>query len=455
MTDRRQAEADALTLLDDLLARAVAAGADAADAVMVRSLSMGASWRMGKAEDIERSEGRDIGLRVLVGQRQAVVSGTDFKADALDELAARAVAMARISPEDRFCGLADPALLAGAVPDLDLDDGGEPDMESLLETARITEEAALAVAGVKQSEGASASAGGGTVAIAIRGPESRFSAAYSSSSYSVSCSVIAADAAGRMERDYDYSSVRHRTALEAPAKIGTHAAERAVRRVGARKMGSARVPVIFDPRIASSLVGHFAGAINGQAIARGTSFLKDSMGRKVFADGITITDDPLRRRGLRSRPVDGEGVTTRTMHLVDDGVLTSWVLDSATALQLGLQSTGHASRGTSAPPAPGTSNLYLANGTMSPADLIADIAQGFYVTELIGFGVNGVTGDYSRGAAGFWIEKGEIAFPVSEMTVAGNLKDMFLNLVPANDLEFRAATNAPTVRVDGMTVAGA
>ena len=445
---------DALTLLDDLLKRAQAHGADAADAVMIVSDSVGASWRMGKPEDLERSESCDVGLRVIRGRKQATVSSTDLKPSMLEELAERANAMARVSPDDQWCGLADSALYAADIPDLDLDDHPEQETERLIERARAAEEAALAVDGVKQSEGGSAGVGHTRMALAIRGGERPFAASYSASSHSVSCSVIAEDAEGHMERDYDFSSARHFEDLRGPEDVGRQAALNTVRRVGARKMGSNKVPVVFDPRVANSLLGHFAGAINGAAIARGTSFLKDRMDKQIFADGIGVIDDPLRRRGLRSRPVDGEGVAVRRWDLIEDGVLRTWMLDSSTARQLGLQTTGHAGRGAGSSPSPGPSNLYMTAGAKTPGELIGEIESGFYVTELIGFGVNGVTGDYSRGAAGFWIEKGEIAFPVSEMTIAGNLKEMFLHLTPANDLVFRYATNAPTVRVDGMTVAG-
>ncbi len=257
-----------------------------------------------------------------------------------------------------------------------------------------------------------------------------------------------------MERDYEFSSRRHAADLESAAEIGRRAGEKAVRRLGPRKVKSQSVPIVYDPRVSGGLVGHFASAISGSAIARGTSFLKKEMGKPVFAKGISIVDDPHMKRGLRSKPFDGEGVMNRRFHLIEDGVLTTWLLDTATARQLGLETTGHASRGTGGPPSPSTTNLYMEAGCLSVKELIADIRQGLYVTEMIGMGINGVTGDYSRGASGFWIENGEIAYPVSEITVAGNLKDMFLNMTPADDLEFRYGTNAPTIRVEGMTVAG-
>jgi PmbA protein len=257
-----------------------------------------------------------------------------------------------------------------------------------------------------------------------------------------------------MERDYDFSSALHASDLDAPDKIGRTAGERAVARLNPRKMSTRKVPVVFDPRVAGSLVGHLAGAINGAAIARKSSFLRDKMGTKLFADGIRIVDNPLRKRGLRSRPFDAEGIAGRALAVIDDGVLRSWLLDCATARELGLITTGHASRGVSSTPSPGATNLHLDAGTLTPAQLIGDIEDGLYITDLIGMGVNGVTGDYSRGASGFWIENGERTFAVSEMTIAGHLFDIFRSLTPADDLEFRYGTNAPTVRVEGLTVAG-
>jgi PmbA protein len=450
MIDSKATEARALDRLGDVVARARRAGAEAADAIFLQSLSLGTSVRLGEPEDLERSESSDLGLRVLIGKQQAFVSTTDTAPAALDELVGRALAMARAAPEDAFCGLADRALLARAIPDLDLADASEPTPAELEARARAAEDAARAVPGVTNSEGAEAGFGRSTVALCT---SDGFAGAYSGTRHGVSVSVIAASEAG-MERDYDFSSARHLADLADPAAVGRSAGEKAVRRLNPRKVVSRAVPVVFDPRVAGSLLGHLAGAISGTAVARKTSFLKDRLGEMVFAPGIEIVDDPLRRRGLRSRPFDGEGVAGRQRRLVDGGRLTTWLLDSATARQLGLASTGHASRGTASPPTPAPTNLYLQPGKLSPAALLADIAEGFYVTELIGFGVNGVNGDYSRGAAGFWIERGALAYPVSELTIAGNLKDMFRQLTPADDLVFKYGTDAPTVRVDGMTVAG-
>jgi len=437
------------TLAERLVAAARRAGADAADAVAERGMSLSVEVRDGTVEASERSEGDNMGLRAFVGRRQAVVSTNDLTGN-LDELAERAVAMARVAPEDRFAGLAEPERLARQVPDLDLLDPELPSVTQLEAMARAAEAAALAVKGVSKSGGASASAGiGGMVLVTSGG----FKGSYLGSRHGVSMQAIAGEGTG-MEQDYDFSSAIHAADLTAPELIGRSAGERAVRRLNPRKVTTRRVPVVFDPRISGSLVGHLASAINGGAIARKTSFLKDRMGERLFAPGIAIVDDPLRRRGLRSHPFDGEGVAGERRALVRDGVLASWILDCATARELGLATTGHARRGVSSTPSPGASNLHLEPGAVSADALIGDIADGFYVTDLIGMGANMVTGDYSRGASGFWIENGERSYPVSEMTIAGHLNEIFRNLTPANDLVFRYGTNAPTVRLEGLTVAG-
>ena len=436
-------------LAERLVAAAGRAGADAADALAVRSVSLAVEVREGAVEESERSEGDDVGLRAFVGRRQAVVSTNDVNAD-VAKLAERAVAMAKVAPEDPFAGLADPARLARDVPDLDLLDPDLPTVALLEERAQRAERAGLAVKGVTKSGGASASAGiGGLVLVTSHG----FRGAYLSSGQSVSMTAIAGEGTA-MERDYDYSSTLHGADLDPPEKVGRTAGERTVERLNPRKVKTKRVPIVFDRRIAGSLVSHLASAINGAAVARKTSFLKDRLGERLFRPGVHVIDDPLRRRGLRSRPFDAEGVATRRLAVVEDGVLASWILDSATARELGFASTGHAQRGVSSTPAPGPSNLHLAAGSDTPEGLMADIAEGFYVTDLIGVGVNQVTGDYSRGASGFWIENGKRSYPVSEVTIAGNLIEMFQTLLPANDLEFRFGTNAPSVRVEGITVAG-
>jgi PmbA protein len=440
---------DRLSTLSDLIAAARRAGADAADALLVASASLSVKRRLGQIEQLERSEGFDLGLRVFVGRRVAVVSSTEPDPKGFAALAERAVAMARVVPEDPFAGLPEPVPMPPR--DLDLDDPSEPAAEALLARAAAAEEAALAVPGVTNTEGAEA--GWARTHFALVG-SSGFAGAFARSSHSVSATALAGTGTG-MERDYDWSSTVHLADLDDPVAIGRRAGEQAVRRLNPTRPRTARIPVVFDPRVAGSLLGHLAGAINGAAVARGTSFLKDRMGERVLAAGLTVRDDPLRRRGLRSRPFDGEGMPGEGRAIVADGMLTTWLLDWRSARQLGLASTGHASRGTGGQPGPAPSNLWLEPGTLGPAALMADIAEGLYVTELIGMGVNGVTGDYSRGAAGFMIRGGQLAEPVSEVTIAGNLRDIFLNMTPADDLRFRRGTDAPTIRIEGLTLAGA
>jgi PmbA protein len=443
-------ETDAIDLLSDLIARARRAGADAADAVLFEGVSISHAQRLGKIEKLERSEGYDLGLRVLVGKRQAIVSSNDRSAKAVEELVDRALAMARVVPEDPYCGLADPAEIARGWPPLDMLDPAEPTAEQLIARATAAEAAARAVPDITHSEGAEAGWSRSQVALAA---SNGFAGRYAGSGHSVSVSVLAGEGTG-MERDYDFASAVYGADLRDPESVGRTAGERAVKRLGARKMKTAQVPVVYDPRVARGLIGHLIGAISGPSITRGTSFLKEKLGQRIFPEAVTIIDDPHRHRGLRSKPFDGEGLANRRRAIIENGVLTTWLLDLRSARQLGLASTGHAARGTSSPPSPSPTNLWLEPGKLTPAELMADIKSGFYVTELMGMGVNGVTGDYSRGAAGFWIENGVLAFPVSEVTIAGNLKEMYLHLVAADDLEFKSGTDAPTVRIDGMTVAG-
>jgi PmbA protein len=437
-------------LAQRLVEAARRAGADAADAVAVRSVSQGVEVRDGRVEESERSEGDDVGLRVLVGRRQAVVSTNEVRGDSAAKLAERAVAMARVAPDDKYVGLADPSLLARDFPDLDLLDPKVPSTAELERRACEAEAAALAVKGVTKSGGASASTGiGGMVLVTSTG----FHGAYLRSSQGISMTAISGEGTG-MERDYDYTSAPHASDLALPESVGRTAGERTAARANPRKVETCKVPVVFDPRVSGSLVGHLVGAVNGASIARKTSFLKDRLGEQLFAKNIRIVDDPLRVRGLRSQSFDAEGVKVKKLAIIDEGVLTTWLLDCATARELGLATTGHAHRGVSSSPSPGPYNLHLEAGELTPAELIADIKQGFYVTDLIGSGVNGVTGDYSRGASGFWIENGKLTYPVSEVTIAGHLLEIFRNLTPASDLEFRYGINAPTLRLEGLTVAG-
>ena len=439
-----------LELLDGLIAKAKSLGADAADALGYEATSVSIGQRLGKPEHTERAEAADIGLRVFVGKRMAMVSSGDRSRAALDELAERAVAMARAVPEDPHAGIAEPGQLATAFPELDLADPSEPSEADLAARAAEAEEAALAVEGVTNSEGAEASFSASTVAVVS---SNGFSHAHRSTGSGFYASVIAGTGTG-METDYDFSRAVHGADLRDAASVGRRAGERAVSRLGARKAATKQVPVVYDWRVSASLVNHLLTAINGAAIARGTSFLKDKMGERLFGEGVTIMDEPHIRRGLRSKPCDGEGLPNKARALIEEGRLTTWLLDLRSARQLGLESTGHASRGVASPPSPSPTNIALLPGQASPEALMADIEEGFLVTSLMGSSVSLVTGDYSRGASGFWIEKGKVAYPVNEVTVAGNLSDMFAALVPASDFERRSGIDAPSVRIDGMTVAG-
>ncbi|MBW9051609.1 TldD/PmbA family protein [Rhizobium mesosinicum] len=445
-------EIDSSTLLSrasQLIDLAKKAGADAADAVVVRSRAQSVSVRLGKVEGTESSESDDFSLRVFVGKRVASVSanpGFDLQA-----LAERAVAMAKVSPEDPFACLADENRLAKTYPDLQLLDTTEVSADQLREAALAAEAAALAVKGVTNSSGAGASAGlGGLVLATSHG----FEGSYMASRFGNSVSVIAGEGTG-MERDYDFDSRLYYAELDNPAEIGRRAGERAVKRVNPRQVPTGKgITVIFDPRIARGFVGHIAGAINGASVARKTSFLRDKMGQQVLKTGLSITDDPLIVRGPSSRPFDGEGVSGERLVMIEDGVLKHWFLSTSTANEIGgLETNGRGVRGgTSVTPA--STNLALEPGDISPEELIRSVGNGFYVTELIGQGVNMITGEYSRGATGFWIENGELTFPVSEVTIASNLKDMFMRLTLANDIDRKFGVAAPTFAIEGMTLAG-
>jgi len=443
-----EAEARAAALVE----RAARAGADAADVLYYADASTSLQVRLGALEDVSRSEGEQIGLRFFRGRRSAGVSSSDLSDEALEALVERAAAMAREAPEDPYAGLApEERLLRGAAPDVDGDDGEDPAPAALKERALAMEDAARAVAGVTNSEGAGASAARTVLALAT---SHGFCRGYATSGYSGYASVIAGSGSG-MQRDYAQHGVRHLADLEAPEAIGRRAGERAVARLDPVRLASGAMPVVFDPRVGGGLIGHLLGAIVGSAVARRTTFLLGKEGEMVFPESVTIRDDPLRPRGLRSKPFDGEGLATAPSDLVAAGRLTGWLMDSASARQLGRQPTGHAVRGVSGPPGAGATNVHMEPGSVSKDALIGDIDRGVYVVELIGQGVNGVTGDYSRGAAGFLIEKGRIGPPVAEITIAGNLLDMFARLSASDDLEFRRSVNVPTLRIDGMTVAGA
>lgn len=434
----------------DLIDRARALGADAVDAVYAGTTSENVHVRLGALEGVDRSESEHFGLRVFLGKRSATIGSGAIDAASLQELASRAVAMAEAAPQDEYSGLAPEAMLMqGDLPDLDLMSEAA-DSETLRRRAEEAEDAARAVAGITNSEGAGATTGGSTLALAT---SHGFAAAYSQSQHGISAAVVAGEGSG-MQRGGEWRVARHRGQLPDAAEIGRTAGERAAARLGPQSMRSGAMPVVFDPRVGRSLVGHLVGAISGPAVARGASFLLDCEGEAVFDNAITIVDDPLLPRGLGSHPFDGEGLPTRACTLIDNGVLTGWLLDSASARKLGRQPTGHAVRTGGAAPSVAPSNVVLKPGEASVAELIADIGEGVFVTELIGQGVNAVTGDYSRGAAGFRIVDGEIAGPVAGITIAGNLAQMFRRMRAANDLGHAYTINVPTLRVDGMTVAG-
>ncbi|HEY8610692.1 MAG TPA: TldD/PmbA family protein [Roseomonas sp.] len=446
--DRKKA--DPRETLAALVSAARAAGADAADAMLAAGASLSVQMRLGEVENVERSEGFDIGLRVFLGKRQAIVSTTDADPQGFAALAERAVAMARAVPEDPYGFLPDRVPALADLP-LDMDDGIEPDVAALTARARLAEDTARAIPGVTNSEGADAGWSRTVIALAA---SNGFTGTYTRSGHSLSVTVLAGQGTA-MERDYDYASATHLSDLDDPEILGRNAGERAVRRLNPIRPATARLPVIYDPRVANSILSHLVGAANGASVARGTSFLRENMGQRIMAPGLTVRDDPTRLRGLRSRPFDAEGMPTAPLAIVEDGVLQHWILDWRSARQLGLQSNGRAARSIGGPPSPSTTNLWLEPGTLTPEALMADITEGLYVTEMIGSSINALTGDYSRGASGFIIRNGQLAEAFSGVTLAGNLREMFMNITPANDLRFRRGTDSPTLRIDGLTMAGA
>lgn len=441
------------TLTSALLDAARRAGADAADAMAVQGTSLAIDMRGGVLEQAERSEGIDLGLRVMVGQRQANVSASDVNPATLAAMAERAVAMAREAPLDPYIGLADPSQLARDwdIAALEMcDPAPEPDPAALQDDAARAEAAALAVQGVTQVQSASAGYGLRHVHLAA---SNGFSAGYSRSDRSVSCVAITGSGTG-MERDYDGDMRIFQADLRSPEDIGQSAGRRAVERRGARKPKTGTYPVLFDERISSSLIGHLLAASNGSAIARGSSWLLGALGQPVLPDHLSLIEDPLRPRATASRPFDAEGLPTQRRAIVQDGILTGWTLDLATARKLGMQSTANAARGASAPPSPSNWNVALTQGSASRDDLIRDMGTGLLVTSMIGSTINPNTGDYSRGASGLWIENGQIAYPVNECTIAGNLRDMLRRIIPANDARLHLSRVVPSLLVEGMTLAG-
>ncbi|MEZ5752010.1 MAG: TldD/PmbA family protein [Paracoccaceae bacterium] len=436
-----------------LLDAARKAGADSADAIVIEGTSVSIDVRDGRLEHAERAEALDLGLRVLVGRRQACVSGSDARPETIALVAERAVAMAREAPEDPFAGLADPAQLSDRrdAQGFELcDTAPEPDPADLQARALEAEEAARAVAGVTQVDQSSASYSRRQVWLAA---SNGFSGGYERTSHHVSCLAITGQGTG-MERDWSAESRIFGADLPSAAGIGREAAERAVARMNSMASPSGAFPVLFDERVAGSLIGHLCGAINGSAIARGQSWLRDALGQRVLPQGVDLIEDPHRVRISGSRPFDAEGLPTRRRLLVEDGILTGWVLDLATARKLGLESTANAARGPSAPPSPSLSNLALTPGTRTRADLIRDMGTGLLVTSMIGSTINPNTGDYSRGASGFWVENGQITHAVRKCTIAGNLRDFLLRMQAANDIKPHDGMQVPSLLVEGLTIAG-
>lgn len=436
--------------LDALLSHAKRFGASSADAIATHGRSLSISVKGGAIEDVDSSEGRDIGLRVMVGKRMACVSSSDSSSASLALLAERAVAMAKLAPEDPYSALPDPDLLATGVIDLDLYDDSAPDINALQDTAREIEAAAKAVAKVQQAEGASASI---SAAAMFYASSDGFAQGYHSTRHGRSVAAIASDGNG-MERDYDMSTARHSDNLRSAAQVGRKAGERAAARLGGTQIPSGKMPVIFDRRISGSLLSALAGAISGPSITRGTSFLRDKMGAAVFNQAVQITDDPFVPRGLGSRPFDGEGLPGQVHNIINGGILTTWMLNTSSGLQLGLPSTGHAFRPIGGAPGVGSTNFVMAAGPRSLDAIMGDIGTGILITEMFGPSLNGNTGDYSVGVSGYKIENGMRGPAVREITVAGNLLEIFQVLEPADDLRIESSTAAPSLLLGDMTVAG-
>ena len=438
------------SLSQNIIEKTIKAGATDCDVVLAKGFSKSISYRLGKVEDIEESNGSTFGIRALIGNKQAFISSSDDDENNIDKLIKRLIQMTKLAPEDETACLGDPNLYEKEIQNLNLVQNNPTDTTKLIDMAKQCEESALEIKGITNSEGSGSSFSESEFFIAN---SKGFSGGYRSSTNSISCSVIAGEGQ-LMERDYDYAVSRHIDDLDSPSEVGKSSAKKAIQRLNPRKIESCKTPVIFDKRISDDLIGYLASAVSGNLIARGTSFLKDSLNKQIFSKDINIIDDPKIIKGLGSRPFDGEGLKTNKKEIVQNGVLKTWLLNTSTAKKLNLKSTGNASRGVGSPPGISTSNLFMANGINSYEDMISSTKSGFYATELIGMGVNIVTGDYSMGASGMWIENGEIQFPVSEITIASNLKDMFLNLSAANDLEFKSRSNAPTIRIENMTLAG-
>ena len=436
--------------INTLLEKAIKLGIEEADVIAIESFSLNVTSRLTKLEGIEQNESTDIGLRVINNGKQLTISTTDNSTESMVELAKQAVSMVHAVPRDEFCGLPDKSLHIASNVKLDLVDKVQPKYEELLEDSINAEESAMSVKGITNTEGASSSFSKNKVSLVN---SNGFNNCYERTGYSRTVSVIAGSGTN-MERDYEYQYATHMKDLDKPSKIGLIAGKRTISKLNSKKIKSNTVPIIFDKRVSGGLISLLTGSISGQAISRGTSFLKNKLGKKLFNKNINIIDDPLRIRGHRSRTFDGEGVATKKNKLISNGILTSWLLDCRSARQINFKTTASANRNTNSPPTPAPSNVYLSPGDISKKDLIKSVNEGFYVTEMMGMSFNQINGDYSRGASGFWILNGEVVFPVSEVTIAGNMLDMYKTLIPASDLKFQTGIDAPTFMVENMTVAG-
>lgn len=443
-----------LEIAEYTLSEAKRLGAIDSEAIIVEAADRSFCTRLGKFESVESSESRDLGIRVFIadksGHKTAIISTNNLTKNNITETVGKAIDLAKLAPQDEYARLAETSEYAKSQPDLQLYDDSAVSNEELTNWALQAENAALGVKGITNSEGADASHSvSETVLLTSKG----FSGVYKNSGFSVSVSIIAGHENG-METEYEYSYVRHKKDLENPSEIGRKAAEMAIKKLNPRKIDSCKVPIIFDRRVSKSIISALCSAINGSNIVKKSSFLTESLGQKIFPVGVDIVDDPTILKGLSSEPFDAEGLESKKMFLVKDGVLQNWILDLRSADKLGLKSNGRASRGISSIPSPSSTNVFMNNGNISELDLIKNVKSGLYLMDVFGMGINSVTGDYSQGANGFWIENGDIQFPVSEITIAGNLKDMFFNLTAANNLEMRYSKNAPTLLVEGMTIAG-
>ena len=436
------------SLAEDIIQTSLSKGADFSDIVIAKNISKNVGCRLGNLEEIEQSETQILGLRTFIGKRNSIISTNNFSKDSINQSIDRVISMTKLAPEDSLISLANHTIKK--IPDLDLFDNHDIELDELKDIALKTEDASLKTNGITNSNGASSSQSKTSFYLST---SNGFSGGYNKSNFSISCSSIAGDEL-KMQTDYDYDSKVFFKDLKKPSEIGQQAAENTISKCNPKKIKTCNSDIVFDPRVSRSLLAHFSSLINGASIARGSSFLSEKMGNKIFNKEINIIDDPFIKRGMGSKPFDDEGCEMEKLNIVENGSLNSWILDTTTARQLGLKSNNRASRGMSSPPSPSSTNMYIENGHNSVDDIINNITDGFYVTDLIGQGVNLITGDYSRGAGGFKITKGKITFPINEVTIAGNLKNMFERMIVANDLKFKYAMNSPTILIEGMKIAG-